>query len=169
MDKRLVVVSNSSPIMNLAIIGQLHLIQELFGEIIIPKEVWAELIIEGKGKPGTNEIEKAKWIKVVKVKNDSLVKTLTKDLDVGESAAIALAIERKTNLLLLDETDARNLAEFYNLTKTGVLGILMRAKKRSLIKQIKPMLEKLRIQAHFWIKPDLYDAILSEMGKTPLR
>ena len=47
--------------MNLAIIGQLHLIQELFGEIIIPKEVWAELIIEGKGKPGTNEIEKAKW------------------------------------------------------------------------------------------------------------
>ena len=168
MDKRLLVVSNSSPIMNLAIIGQLHLIQELFGEIIIPKEVWAELIIEGKGKPGTNEIEKAKWIKVVKVKNDSLVKTLTKDLDVGESAAIALAIERKANLLLLDETDARNLAEFYNLTKTGVLGILMRAKKRRLIKQIKPMLEKLRIQAHFWIKPDLYDAILSEMGETPL-
>ena len=155
--------------MNLAIIGQLHLIQELFGEIIIPKEVWAELIIEGKGKPGINEIEKAKWIKVVKVKNDSLVKTLTKDLDVGESAAIALAIERKANLLLLDETDARNLAEFYNLTKTGVLGILMRAKKRRLIKQIKPMLEKLRIQAHVWIKPDLYDAILSEMGETPLR
>jgi len=169
MDKPLLVVSNSSPIMNLAIIGQLHLIQKLFGEIIIPKEVWAELIIEGKGKPGTNEIEKAKWIKIVKVKNDSLVKTLTKDLDVGESAAIALAIERKANLLLLDETDARNLAEFYNLTKTGVLGILMRAKKRSLIKQIKPMLEKLRIQAHFWIKPDLYDAILSEMGEAPLR
>ena len=155
--------------MNLAIIGQLHLIQELFGEITIPKEVWAELIIEGKGKPGTNKIEKAKWIKVVKVKNDSLVKTLTKDLDVGESAAIALAIERKANLLLLDETDARNLAEFYNLTKTGVLGILMRAKKRNLIKQIKPMLEKLRIQAHFWIKPDLYNAILSEMGETPIR
>ncbi len=155
--------------MNLAIIGQLHLIQELFGEIIIPKEVRAELIIEGKGKPGTNEIEKAKWIKVAKVKNDSLVKMLTKDLDVGESAAIALAIERKANLLLLDETDARNLAEFYNLTKTGVIGILIRAKKRSLIKEIKPMLEKLRTQAHFWIKPDLYDAILTEIGETPLR
>lgn len=155
--------------MNLAIIGQLHLIQELFGEIIIPKEVRAELIIEGKGKPGTNEIEKAKWIKVAKVKNDSLVKMLTKDLDVGESAAIALAIERKANLLLLDETDARNLAEFYNLTKTGVIGILIRAKKRSLIKEIKPMLEKLRTQAHFWIKPDLCDAILTEMGETPLR
>ena len=167
MDKRPLVISNSSPIMNLAIIGQLHLIQELFGEIIIPKEVWAELISEGKGKPGTNEIKKATWIKVAKVKNNNLVKTLTKDLDIGESAAIALAIERKANLLLLDETDARNLAEFYNLTKTGVIGILMRAKKRNLIKEIKPMLEKLRTKAHFWIKPDLYDDILSEMGETP--
>jgi predicted nucleic acid-binding protein len=160
MGNRLLVVSNSSPIMNLAIIGQLHLIQELFGEIIISKEVWSELIIEGKGNPGINEIEKAKWVKVVKVKNDSLVKTLTKDLDVDESAAIALAIEKKANLLLLDETDARNLAEFYHLTKTGVIGILMRAKKQSLIKEIKPMLDKLTTQAYFWIKQDLYDAIL---------
>ena len=60
--------------MNLAIIGQLHLIQELFGEIIIPKEVWSELIIEGKGKPGTNEIEKVKWIKVEEVKNKKAVR-----------------------------------------------------------------------------------------------
>jgi hypothetical protein len=169
MDKRLVVISDSSPIMSLAIIGQLRLIQELFGKIIIPKEVWDELIIEGKGKPGTNEIEKAKWIKVAKVKNDSLFKTLSKDLDVGESAAIALAIERKANLLLLDETDARNLAEFYGLPKTGVIGVLMRAKKKNLIKEIKPILEELRTQAHFWIKPDLYYAILSEMGEAPLR
>jgi len=169
MDERLLIVSNSSPIMNLAIIGQLHLIQELFGEIVIPKEVWAELIIEGKGKVGTNEIEKAKWIKVAKVKNDSLLKMLSKDLDVGESAAIALAIERKANLLQLDETDARNIAEFYNLSKIGVIGILMRAKKKNLIKEIKPILEKLRTQAHFWIKSDLYDAILSEMGEVQLR
>jgi len=90
-------------------------------------------------------------------------------LDVGESAAIALAIEKKANLLLLDETDARNIAEFYNLTKTGVIGILMRAKKKNLIKEIRPMLEKLKIQAHFWIKPDLYESILSVMGETPLR
>ena len=167
MDKRLLVISNSSPIMNLAIIGQLHLMQELFGKIVIPKEVWSELIIEGKGKPGSNEIEKVKWIKVEEVKNSNLVKTLTKDLDVGESAAIALSIEKKADLLLLDETDARNLAEFYNLTKTGVIGILMKAKKRSLIKEIKPLLNKLKIHAHFWIKPDLYNAILSEMGETP--
>ena len=169
MNKQLLVISDSSPIMNLAIIGQLPLIQELFGEIVIPEEVWDELVIEGKGKPGTNEIQKSRWIKVGKVKNDSLLKTLSKDLDVGESAAIALAIERKANLLLLDETDARNIAEFYGLTKTGVIGVLMKAKKKNLVKEIKPILEELRTQAHFWIKPDLYYAILSEMGEMPLR
>jgi len=79
-----------------------------------------------------------------------------------------LAIERKANLLLLDETDARNLAEFYGIPKTGVIGVLMRAKKKKLVKEIRPILEELRTHAHFWIKPDLYYAILSEMGEAPL-
>jgi len=165
MNNRPIVVGNSSPIMNLAIIGQLHLIHQLFGEIVIPKEVWTELIIQGEGKPGAKDIEGAKWIKVAKVKNDSLVKTLTKDLDVGEAAAIALGIEMEADLLLLDETDARNIAEFYDLKKTGVIGILMSAKKNDLIKQIGPMLERLRTEAHFWIKQELYDVILSQSGE----
>jgi len=62
MNKQLLVISDSSPIMNLAIISQLPIIQELFGKIVIPEEVWDELVIEGKGKPGTNEIEKSKII-----------------------------------------------------------------------------------------------------------
>ncbi len=60
---------------------------------------------------------------------------LKKDLDIGESAAIALAVERKAKMILLDENDARNIAEIYNLHKIGVIGILMRAKNRDLIKE----------------------------------
>jgi hypothetical protein len=152
--------------MNLAIIGHFHLIHQLFEEVIIPQEVWTELIIQGEGKPGAKDIEGATWIKVAKVKNDSLVKTLTKDLDVDEAAAIALGIEMEADLLLLDETDARDIAEFYDLKKTGVIGILISAKKNSLIKQIRPILERLRTEAHFWIKQDLYDVILSQSGET---
>lgn len=166
MHNRPIVVCNSSPIMNLAIIGHLHLIHQLFEEVIIPQEVWTELIIQGEGKPGAKDIEGATWIKVAKVKNDSLVKTLTKDLDVDEAAAIALGIEMEADLLLLDETDARDIAEFYDLKKTGVIGILISAKKNSLIKQIRPILERLRTEAHFWIKQDLYDVILSQSGET---
>ena len=55
----MVVISNSSPIINLAAIGQLHLIQNMFGNIIVPEEVWTELVIRGEGKPGTREIKEA--------------------------------------------------------------------------------------------------------------
>ncbi len=88
------------------------------------------------------------------------MKLLNKDLDSGESAAIALALERKANLILLDETDARFIAEFYHLPKTGVLGILMRAKKYRMIKEVRPLLDSLREQANFRIAENLYEDIL---------
>ena len=114
--------------MNLAIIGQLPLVAQLFGTIFLPEEVWRELTLDGKGKPGCEAIEASPWIKVVKVENRALVRLLSKDLDRGEAAAISLALETRTDLILLDETDARDMAEIYQLKKTGVLGILIKAK-----------------------------------------
>jgi len=128
--KNKLVISNSPPLMNLPIIGQLNLLRELFAKITIPQEVWQELTVDGKDKPGMNEIIRADWIKIANVRNRALVRLLNKDLDMGESSAIALAVERKANLILLDETDARNVAEIYNLPKTGVLGILSNASKK---------------------------------------
>lgn len=48
--------------MNLAIIGQLDLIKALFGRVFVPHEVWYELTIAGKGKPGSEAIQQAEWI-----------------------------------------------------------------------------------------------------------
>jgi len=52
------------------------------------------------------------------------------------------------------------------ILKLAVIGILISAKKNGLIKQIGPMLERLRTEAHFWIKQELYDVILSQSGET---
>jgi uncharacterized protein len=164
--KNKLIVSNSSPLMNLAIIGQLSLLHDLFGRITIPNEVWQELVIDGEGKPGTDEIIKAtSWIEISAVDNIALFRLLKKDLDTGEAAAISLAIEKNADLILLDEMDARSVAEIYNLPKAGVLGVLMRAKKQGLIKEIKPFLNSLKNEANFWIKQQLYDRILIEMGE----
>ena len=159
------VVSNSSPLMNLAIIGHLNLLQELFVHITVPQEVFRELTVEGAGKPGADLVTHAKWIHVASVSNRELCHALNRELDLGESAAIALALEQGADLVLLDETDARNVAEFHGLRKTGVLGILMRAKSRQLISEIRPLMERLRDEAHFWIKPALYDRILAEANE----
>lgn len=54
------VVSNSSPLISLAKIQRFHLLKELFGEIIIPKNVYDEVVIKGKGKTGFHEVYNGK-------------------------------------------------------------------------------------------------------------
>ena len=57
------IVSNSSPIINLVRIAKLGLLCELYGELIIPEAVWQEVVVEGAGRPGVDEVEAANWIK----------------------------------------------------------------------------------------------------------
>ncbi len=69
--------------MNLAIINKLKLLEQLYHNIIVPKEVWKELVIDGKGKPGADRIQKTQWIHVKSIKNTELFRSLKKDLDTG--------------------------------------------------------------------------------------
>ena len=77
----MVVISNSSPLINLSIIGRLNLLERKFSEIIIPEAVWREVVVDGVGKPGTKEVEQAGWIKVHDVKDRELVISLKQYLD----------------------------------------------------------------------------------------
>ena len=77
----MIVVSNSSPLIALAKIGKLHILRELFGEITIPKAVWDEVVVKGRGKPGAEEVEKAEWIKVMDVKDKLSVEVLRGESD----------------------------------------------------------------------------------------
>jgi len=76
-------------------------------------------------------------------------------------------IEQQADLILLDETDARNVADLYNLSKTGVIGIVTRAKRHHLIREVTPLFNALKTQANFWIQPRLYEAILKHMKELP--
>ena len=58
----MIVVSNTSPITNLAAIGHLHLLRDLYGQIHIPRGVWDELNAFGRPWPGRNEVATADWI-----------------------------------------------------------------------------------------------------------
>jgi hypothetical protein len=67
----------------------------------------------------------------------------------GEAAAIALAVELKADLVLLDEQDGRRAAQRMGLRPLGVLGILLEAKKRGHIPVVKPLVADLRQTAGF--------------------
>lgn len=60
----MIIISDTSPIINLAIIGYLDLIPKLYNQIIIPKAVFDEIVLKGEGLPGSFEIKNAQWVSV---------------------------------------------------------------------------------------------------------
>jgi uncharacterized protein len=155
----LIVVSNTSPISNLAAISQLNLLQKLYGRVIIPPTVYQEIINSGVTDPGALAIQTLDWIQILSVTNVTLLQTLQIKLDPGEAEAIALAVELQADRLLIDERKGRNEAIQAGICVTGVLGILLASKKQGYIPLLKPVLDDL-INNGFWIREQLYAEVL---------
>ncbi len=161
----MIVVSDSSVLIHLAAIGHLELLKVKFGEVIVPKAVWREVVVDGEGRPGADEVRQASWIKMHEVHSRPLVITLTQHLDDGESEAIALAVEAEADLVLLDERDARNAAEALGLDILGVIGILIWAKRENLIQSLKDAIVQLRQITGFRLSDRLYTTVLAAAGE----
>lgn len=159
------VVSNSSPLINLARIGKLTLLRELFGVLIVPDAVWQEVVVEGAGQPGADEVRAAEWIQRQAVMNTQLVQALQQDLDAGEAEAIALSLELGADLLLMDENLGRQTARHLGLRYVGLIGALVMAKRRALISAVKPHLDLLRDIAGFRVDAALYDHVLKDQSE----
>ena len=84
-------------------IGQLALLQQLFGRLLLPEAVWQEVVEDGRGQPGADEIRRAAWVERATVSNGQLVHSLRQELDPGEAEAVALAVELNADWLLMDE------------------------------------------------------------------
>jgi predicted nucleic acid-binding protein len=163
------VVSNTSPILSLAIIDQLSLLPQQFVEIIIPTEVLAELLPEGETR-GVTPIRQALddgWLRVTQHHQPELARVLALDLDAGEAAAIALAIELGLANILMDESDGRRKAKALALTPIGVIGVLLRAKKLGQLTSVRSTIEALRSQAGFFVADELEHEVLASAGEHP--
>ncbi|MCF7976722.1 MAG: DUF3368 domain-containing protein [Chromatiaceae bacterium] len=156
------VVSNSSPIINLACIGRLDLLPALYDTIVIPPAVLHETTMVLPNAPGAAIVRAASWIQCREVANSSLVASLRLELDPGEAEAIACALEGQARLLFIDERRGRNVAHRLGLSVIGLVGVLLLAKRRGLVAQIRPLLEGLRQRAGFWMSDALYDRVLQE-------
>lgn len=154
------VVSNTSPIINLASIGKLELLKQLYGKITIPSAVFKE--ITDYQQPGSTEVKNYDWIIKQDIKNTPLAVALQNNLDKGESEAITLAVDLNADLLLIDEKAGRLMASELNIKRIGVIGILKYAKISGSIQEIKPLLDDLIHTAGFWVDKALYDAVLKD-------
>ncbi|BCV22998.1 DUF3368 domain-containing protein [Moorella sp. Hama-1] len=97
--------------------------------------------------------------------NRDLIKLLRRDLNDGEAEAIALAIEKKAEIVFLDEREAREIAQFYGLSKAGVLGLLIRAKKEGKIPSLRIEFDQLRCKCGFRLAEAIYLKALQLAGE----
>jgi len=162
------IVSDTSTLIHLAAIDRLNLLETLFRRVTIPLAVWREVVEQGQGRAGALEVERARqagWISVAEVTNLALLRLLKRDLDDGEAEVITLSIEQEADLVLLDEADARETADLYELSKTGAIGLLIRAKQEGYIDLLKPELDRLLHQGGFWIEEGLYRRVLDAVDE----
>ncbi|HEY9661299.1 MAG TPA: DUF3368 domain-containing protein [Allocoleopsis sp.] len=120
----MIIVSDISPINNLAAINHLHLLNQLYGTVFIPEAVYRELTDPNFPVAGATEVQTFDWIHTDTVSNRTLVEALSNELDIGEAEAITLAIEIQADQVLIDERRGRLVASRLNLRYTGILGIL---------------------------------------------
>ncbi len=137
------VIVNATPIIALTLIGQLDLLQRLFGVVMTPPAVRAEILAGGVWGIGSAEFQEATWLKVVQLQDPRHADLLV-DLDRGEAEVIGLALEVDADLVIIDERLARRHAKRLGLPLTGTVGILLRAKERGMVTSVAPLLEKLR-------------------------
>jgi predicted nucleic acid-binding protein len=156
------IVSNTSPLTNLAAIGRLNLLHRLLGRVDIANAVWDELNANGRSWPGRDEVARASWILRQIPNNGALFRALQRDLDRGESESIALAVELGADLILLDEQDGRRLAQRHGLKPMGVVGVLLLGKQYGLLPAIRPELDALRTDAGFWLGDSVYRLALQK-------
>jgi uncharacterized protein len=151
------VISNSSPLIGLERIRQLHLLQHLFGHIVVPPAVIREV--------GTM-LAIPPWIEQQTLSQAIGPQILSTSLGAGESEAISLALEVHARLLILDDRPARRLAQALHMPVIGTIGILLAAKRRSLLPAVRPSLDAL-LDHDFRISQELYKQALMDAGETP--
>jgi predicted nucleic acid-binding protein len=157
------VISNTSPLIALAGIGQLELLRRLFDTVLIPPAVRAEVLNE----PALAALQAAMaegWISQQQPNDTSAILLLQETLDLGESEAIVLGQQMPPRWIILDDLAARHVAEAMGLPVIGTLGVLILAKDAGLLAIVRPLLDKLRDQ-NLYLSETLYRHILKSAGE----
>lgn len=137
------VVCNCGPLIALAAIGQLDLLPRLYQRIWIPAEVHRELTGSARFISARQLFDQP-WLEVISL-SGPLDALLSSQLDVGEASVLALARERPSTEVLMDERRGRRLAEqVYGLRIVGTGGLLLRAKTAGLIPAVTPLLNAMK-------------------------
>ncbi|HBD68832.1 MAG TPA: DUF3368 domain-containing protein [Treponema sp.] len=158
------VIVNSTPLIILSNINHLDLLKKIYSEIYIPEAVFNEVM--EKADSACQQIKSnTDWIHVCKITDESQKRMYQAKLHAGEVEVMILAQEKpEADLVILDDNAAKKTAKFLGLKVTGSLGIILKAKKTGIIKEVTPLMNQL-ISNGFYITKEIYDLVKSEAGE----
>lgn len=136
-------VANTSPLQYLHLIGAIDLLPQLYGRVVIPGAVEAEL---AAGRALGHDLPDPTTLPWVEIRRGLPVPPLVlaiRGLGAGEREVIALALSDPGNIVILDDLEARRAAGSFGITVTGTLGVLVAAKKAGHVERVRPLLNLL--------------------------
>lgn len=159
----MIVVSDASPVLALSRLGQLSLLPGVYGEILVPATVAAE-IRRGFAFDGSDtQLDSLPWLEVRE--DPPPYPKFNARVDDGEAAAIRLAIVEAAGLLLVDDRAGYAEAKLYGVTPVGTLGVLLEAKRQGLIQSVRPFTDRLLADEDFWLAPSVVAYVLGLAGE----
>ena len=161
----MIVISDTSTLSGLILIGRIDILIHIFNQIFIPKTIKEELLSLIKYSKEINDLINKKFIIIKDDIQSELVNDLAGLLDKGEAQAIALSIELNADLLIMDEMEGRTVAKAIGLNVIGLLGLLIIAKRKNIVEEVKPIMDDLKEKAGFWIGNNLYESVLIKAGE----
>ena len=144
--------------MALALIERLHLVETQIDDGVVPTTVWDELTAGSDGSDRIEAFRDRGGVRVVSPEPTDLRTEFERELDRGEAAAIAYAIDIDAERVLINEREGRATAARHDVPVTGVVGILLRASAQEDL-GLETELDALR-EAGFWIADALYERAL---------
>ena len=156
-------ITNTSPLVYLHRIQALEWLPQLFHEIWTPSAVIAELEEGLRRQHDVPDSSLMPWLRIVEPTNRPS-EWLSTDLGAGELAAISLALDYPSKILILDDSLARRTAMAADLTVWGTLKVILEAKVQGLTERVEPQINRLA-EAGLWFSDQIRDRILRLAGE----
>ncbi len=161
----MIVISDTTTLSGLLLIGRIDILTHIFKQIFISNTVKKELFYLNRYRSEINDLINKQFIIIKDDIQSEFVKDLSGILDKGEIQAIALSIKLKADLLIIDEMKGRTVAKAIGMNVIGLLGLLLKAKQKKIIEEVKPVMDKLIEKAGFWVDNNLYEFVLIQAGE----
>jgi hypothetical protein len=163
------VVADSSPLITLAKIGRLDLLNRLYQTITVTPQVYDEVVVRGSGLTGSAEIAACRWIEVKPVHDVAALASAQQKFGLGggETSAIILSQELNAGLVLIDEIKARKVAREYGMAVLGCVGILEDAFGLHLLSDLAQAYRQL-IAAGAYIDRKILESSLKALNLPPM-